>query len=418
MQTRFSSKLKPWRSFALLFIGLLGIVAIVGSGGGGSQETPPPKAGAWLVFLCQASDAPVEPHTLDYYKELFAAGTPDLVTDFFQKTSNGMIDTSGTEVYGWFKMSVSTATIAPAVRNNSTQPNRSQTAQDCKTAGAASFLASGKAIDPTKYAGFIAVVNVVVDAGMTGASMVANQDEPASFYQHEMLHVSGQLNHSWVMAPDASADHNWEHGIDREYNDCWDIMSYATCTYAFATSRHGGSGPELEMAYRAALGWLAPTRVFVKDTADRMPSTVTLSPVSEPNRPGPLLARIEVAGGPTYMVEYRVKTGFDRGIVDPAVVIRELRHDRKTYLVTRQNGSIGWGVGERFTDESNFLSITVDTMNAQSARITIDPVYSTAAKVGDVCGNKYVGQIRSCPAGSFCDARRTPPLVTIDYFCQ
>jgi hypothetical protein len=171
------------------------------------------------------------------------------------------------------------------------------------------------------------------------------------------------------------------------------------------------------MAYRVAAGWLPAARIFTKDTADRTPSTVTLAPVSEPNRPGPLMARIDVAGGPKYVVEYRVPTGFDRGIPGAAVVVRELRRNANTYLVKRQGGAIGWTQGQRFTDAGNFLSIGVNALTPQSATITIDPVFSIAAGRGEVCGNKYVGVIRACPAGSTCDARRTPPLVSIDYFC-
>lgn len=381
--------------------------------------TPTPRADAWLVFLCQASDSPQEPHTVGYYQELFDRNQPDLLFNYFQNASNSKIDLSGSEVYGWFKMTPNTSTLAPTARNNTTQPNRSQTAQDCKAAGAASFVASGKTIDPNKYSGFIAVVNVPVDAGATGTSVIANANEPASFYAHEMLHVYG-LDHSNVMSNDLSQDHSWELGADRVYNDCWDIMSYATCTYRFNTANHNEQGPELQIAYREKLGWVAPARVFVKDSADPSPNVVTLSPVSEPNQPGPLMAKILVPGGVKYVVEYRVPTGFDRAIPGRAVVIRELRNDGKTYLVTRQNGRIGWATGEQFTDSANFLSITVDATTAQSATITINPRFSSSASLGDVCGNKYVGEVRTCPAAAVCKSRvlgRTQTQTT-DYYCQ
>lgn len=386
--------------------------------------TADPKAGAWLVFLCQASDAQQEPHTVAFYQELFDRNQPDLLFDYFQKTSNGKIDLSGTEVYGWFKMTVNTATIAPTARNVTTQPGRYQTAQDCKSAGVASFLASGKTIDPGKYAGFIAVINVPVDAGATGRAVVANEYESASFFDHEMLHVYGLiygnkiLEHSYRMARDLSQDHSWNLGADTEYGDCWDIMSFLTCTYRFDTPTHGIQGPELETAYREKLGWLPPARSFQKSTSDQSQSTITLSPVSEPNLPGFLQAKVDVTGMGTYVIEYVVPSGYDRAIPGRAVVIRELRHDGKTYLVVRQNGNIGWQQGERFTDAANFLSVTVGATTPQSATITINPRFASTANLGDVCGNKYVGAVRPCPAGAVCDARRTPPLVSIDYFCQ
>jgi hypothetical protein len=389
---------------------------------------PPPKPGAWLVFLCQASDNASQPHPIQFYKELFDESVPNLVTAFFRTMSGGAVDVSGTEVYGWFKMTVDSSTLDPAKRNNGTNPNRSQTAQDCKSAGAAAFLASGKMIDPTRYAGFIAVINVPVDAGETGTELVANQFESASFYQHEMLHTMG-LDHSNRMSNDQSADHVWELGADKTYEDPWDIMSFRKFIFENPAGTHDITGPELQIAYRQKLGWIPASRVFVKDTADRSRTTLNLAPVSETFRPGPLMARIDVVGaGASYVVEYRTKSEFDGGIPAPGagVVVRELRRNGQTYLVSRQGAVApypaitmsGFVAGEQFTDAGNFLSITVDAITPQFATITIDPAFATPAKLGDICGNKYVGQIRPCPPGSICDARRTPPIVTVDYFCQ
>ena len=389
------------------------------------QPVPPPKPGSWLVFLCQASDNTSAPHPVSFYQELFSDARTDLVTGFFRTMSENTVDLSGTEVYGWFKMTVNTAALDPATRNVTTNPGRSQTAQDCRAAGAAALLAQGKNIDPSKYAGFIAVVNVNVDAGATGKNVVANNSESASFYQHEILHTMG-MPHSNRMAPDTSSDHSYEAGIDKVYEDPWDIMSFRRFIYENPVPDHDISGPGLQIAYRQKLGWVQANRIFVKDTADRTPSTITLAPVSETSRPGFLMARIDIAGGGTYVVEFRTFSNFDNAFPRPAVVVRELRQNGETYLVSRMGAaepytnvrSNGFLLGETFTDIGNFLSIKVDALTADAATITINPIFAPPANLGDVCGNKYVGQIRPCPANSICDARRRPPLVTIDYFCQ
>lgn len=423
--SRFAARV-PFVRIVRLKILLLLSVASLGASCPGPTPLPPPRAGAWLVFLCQASDDTSEPHDVAFYNELFANNKPDLVTGFFRTMSGNAVDLSGTEVYGWFRMTVATAALAPAVRNVNTNPGRGQTAQDCKSAGAAALLASNRTIDMARYAGFIAVVNVSVDAGAAGPSVVANNYESASFYQHEMLHVLG-LPHSNRMANDMSADHSWETGADKTYEDPWDIMSFRRFIYETPAGNHDITGPELHIAYRQKMGWVPASRVFTKDTADRSRSTVTLAPVSETSRPGMLMARVNVAGGNvSYVVEYRVPTGFDRGLPGSAVVIRELRQNGQTYLVSRQGATLpyqaiannGFITGERFTDAGNFLAISVDAMTATSATITIDPAFVTTARLGDVCGNKYVGQIRTCPTNSTCDPRRNPPLVSIDYFCQ
>lgn len=410
----------PFSARRLAVVGsLLPLMAVtMGQQCPGPTPLPPPPAGAWLVYLCQASDDTSTPHPASFYKELFDPAQPDLVAAYFKDASNSMVDLSGTDVFGWFPMTVSTATIAPAARNNGTNPNRSQTAQDCRAAGTAALLASGKRIDPDKYAGFIAVINVPVDAGQGGHAVIANAGEMAAFYGHEMGHVYG-LPHSNAMSPDRSASHEYESGADSVYNDCWDMMSYLTCIFRFATTSHGDQGPALQAAYRRKMGWLPASAVFTKSGVDRTPSTVTLGAVSLPLGTAPVMAEIDLTSGARYVVEYRAKVGFDRSIPGAAVVIRELRRNGETYLVKRQDGGSGWVQGQRFTDSANYLGVTVDALNATSATITIDPRFSSGvAAAGETCGDKFIGQVRDCAPTLTCGPRVTPPLMSVDWYCQ
>jgi hypothetical protein len=380
---------------------------------------PPPAPGSWLVLLCKAADAPQEPNPKSFYEELFSKDQRDLLFDYFDAVSDHTLDVSGTQVYGWFRMIVNTADIAPAVRNNTTQVKRDETARDCTASALGGIMASGIRVDPANYAGVITVINVPVDAGDTGEKSVVLAD-PAmdvGFIGHEMLHVLG-LDHSYTMSPDASADHVWKHGGDVEYQDCWDMMSYRTCVYAFQTSR-GPQGPELQAAYRDKLKWVPAGRVWTRGFTGPSQNTITLAPVSDPSKPGYLLARIELPAG-WYVVEYREKTRFDRAIPSGAVVVREQRFGSgKTFLVKRQGGGLGWGKGETFTDAGNWISVSVDDIVSGAATITVNTAYSAApGQLGDLCGDKFRGEVIACAAGLRCDARRDPPLVSIDYYCQ
>jgi hypothetical protein len=403
--------------------GLIVLMAIASMGGScpGPMDLPAPKAGSWLVFLCKASDNAVEPHPSSFYQELFANNQRDLLFDFFQQASGNTEDVSGTEVFGWFDMSVNTATLA--MRNNSTSPNRSQTLQDCKSAGAAALLAQNKRIDPDKYVGLITVINVGVDVGAAGRGLIANASETASFYEHEMLHVYGlvkkgnALAHSSIMSADLSTDHTWNSGTDKTYFDCWDIMSFATCAFMFSTPTHDLSGPALQTVYRNTLGWLPANRITRVSSIDFQPTTLTLAPVSEADQPGTLLALLDMQSVGTYAVEYRVPTGFDQAAPTRAVVIRELRSNGATYLVTRQSNRIDFTQGDVFTDLAHYVSITVDTIALHSATITIRTHVSSPVGAGEICGDKYVGEVRQCPAGLSCKVKRSGQIQTIDYFC-
>jgi hypothetical protein len=196
------------------------------------------------------------------------------------------------------------------------------------------------------------------------------------------------------------------------------MMSFRTCVYLFQSPR-GAHGPELQGAYAEKLGWLNANRIQTVATYPPTPTTITLAPVSDPTKQGVLLAKIEVPNRGYYLVEYREQSRFDRGIPSGAVVIRELRNNGSTFVTFRQSGDIGWRTGEIFTDTGNFLSITVNSIGPGAAVVTVNPGFAvgTAAR-GQVCGDKYRGQIQACAAGLQCGPKTTPPLVSIDWFCQ
>jgi hypothetical protein len=341
---------------------------------------PAPRPGAWLVFLCKASDVSTEPFAAPFFKQLFDSNQRDWLYDYFTEVSFGKADVSGTEVYGWFPMGTTAFAMSPARRNNTTVPNRGQTLEDCKGAGAAWLLASGKTIDFSKYVGVIAIINVPVDNGQTGQGLTANVNDVLTFYEHEMLHVYG-LPHSFIMTRDLEWDHTWHAGTDTQYGDCWDIMSFISCTYRFNSGLHQDDGPELEMAYRNKLGWAPAVRLIQKSSQDTTPLTVTLAPVSEPAQQGYLMATFHMPGVGDYVIEYRVPTGFDRALPQSAVVIREWR-DGITALINRKDGRIGFSQNDTFMDVANDLTIHVESTEAHSATITLQPHYTVPSKVG------------------------------------
>ena len=115
------------------------------------------------------------------------------------------------------------------MRNANTTPGRGQTPEDCKAAGVAALGSTGRSIDPSRWAGFIGVINVNADAGqVNGPNVVANALEPASFFEHEMLHAMGLGGHTHNLTNDKTLDHVWGVNVDLSdvtygYNDPWDV---------------------------------------------------------------------------------------------------------------------------------------------------------------------------------------------------
>jgi hypothetical protein len=399
----------------------LGLALSLAALGADCNTTPEPNPapGSWLVLLCKASDVATEPQQPDFYQAVFSRDSADLLWQYFNALSGGSIDVSGSRVRGWFTMPVTAAVLA--ARNNTTNPNRSQTATDCRNAAIVALTNAGVGVDPAKYSGIISVINTGVDVGAAGFKNVvlsSHLQSDLTFVEHEMLHIYG-LGHSWTMARDAAADHIFSGTTDSEYQDCWDMMSAVTCVWTFATPNHGTQGPGLQAAYLRRLGWITAGRVDDPGTAGRN-TTVRLAPVSEPNRPGPLFSRIETPNG-AYVVEYRVPTGFDRAIPRAAVIIREERGaNGRTYLVTRPNGNSDWVTGEAFTDTRNFIRISVDALAPDAATVTINTMFSpgqTPGALNEVCGNTSTNQTRPCASGLRCIRRSSGQIISIDFFC-
>src|SRR5215510_8035599 len=69
----------------------------------------------WAVILCKFTDGNDEPHTQEYYEDLFTVrgiGSPWNVVRYFSDYSHGTLDLSGTEVFGWFQLDKSVADYA------------------------------------------------------------------------------------------------------------------------------------------------------------------------------------------------------------------------------------------------------------------------------------------------------------------
>jgi hypothetical protein len=139
-----------------------------------------------------------------------------------------------------------------------------------------------------------------------------------AFGAHEMGHCFGLQRHAHcnsLMTPEPPPD-------SRDYCDPWDLMGNNQ-TFNNTASRFGRSGSGLSAANLSWLGWVKEDRIYTVNAARSTSETIKLAALSEPKAPGYLMARI-VAPDRIFTVEYRQRTGWDRGLPGDAVVIHEL----------------------------------------------------------------------------------------------
>jgi len=272
----------------------------------------------WAILLCKfKDDTTTEPYSKQRFEELFTssgAGKLNMV-DFFLDMSHGVLDLSGSKVFGWFTL----------------DKNRSEY-QRSAVIGWARQKAIDEKVPVSDFFSVVVFMNVptdlfaavgfgpandgvVVDDGRSEIGMSSGMSSLSpSILGQEMGHVYG-LNHSRA------------YGSDADYMDAWDVMSTANAFMAphptFTDRDVRGRpvfllGPGLNAANMWNRNWLDRSRVWTAGDTE-FGSTVQLRPLHRRDLPGYLAARV----GP-FFFELRVPELWDAGIgQDPVVLVHD-----------------------------------------------------------------------------------------------
>jgi hypothetical protein len=305
---------------------------------------------AWAVCKCKFSDQPQEPN----FDPAFITGA-DGMAGYWRDVSYGAISLDGSAVYGWFTMPFTLAQGMNMTRN--------QRIDAC--------IAAANGVDFSKYYSVIAILNAQIDSGSANGRVVL---DPAAWYvsfaAHEMGHGYG-LDHSFDdsgLVYDPTSDTR-----PGAYGDGWDIMSAMTFGNNSPTfaGQFGASGPGLNALNLDKLGWLAADRVFTWGLTSQ---TVTLAALNHAEANGYLVAKVPFdAANPShyYTIEFRRKTGWDKGIPKDTVLIHEVRADGLFYLIGA-NGGAQRLPGQTFHDVNNNVAITVLGIDSASSTATVN----------------------------------------------
>jgi Repeat of unknown function (DUF346) len=311
----------------------------------------------WAVILCKFNDGDDEPFPKQYYKNLFTTnntGSPWNMIRYFRDYSHGALDLTNTQVFGWYKLNKSVADY-----NNLGQAARSQLIMW------ASAAAVAQGVDLTPFPRIVVCTNLWSDIGASGigsGGVVAQGVSPVpAILGQEMGHVYG-LYHSRI---DGSND---------DYMDKWDIMSGAN-THIAPDQEFNSIGPGLNASNMRSMGWLDETRVW-KLSGNNFDETITLRPLVRRDLSGFLAA--EIPDG--YLVEFRVREGWDGAIPRSAILIHRFEGDN-SYLMRGNSGNYDLVAGDSFGDPepvgsqvdlvSNFKRLDVISIDAGAAQATL-----------------------------------------------
>ena len=315
----------------------------------------------WAVILCSFDDVPPSSHPVSFYEDFFVNTGNGGAIDYWYQVSNGTIDISGSQVFGWY--------------------DSKQKYADTKTDRQSIFdmgvaVAKANNVDLSLFLGTIVFVNAAVDSGQLGplgdgkvavGFMRIDLDDTwsANFVLHEMGHAFG-LNHS--RGPDPAANG------DLEYGDRWCVMGYG---YSFNDPTFRATGPGICAPKVAYLGGFDNSRVFQSTFDDVV--ELQIAALESPETPGYLMARtpvsVRAASGTYTSVEFRVPQNWDRSFPSSAVLVHRFQPDGHTDLLAPpgSQGSVEWQPGQRFVDAANGLFVRVTAFPQLSAIVQIGP---------------------------------------------
>jgi len=280
----------------------------------------------WAVILCKFTDGDDEPFPPQYYKDLFTkndAGSPWNMVRYFHDYSHGNLDLSGTQVFGWFKLNKSVADY-----NSLGNQARDQLIKWARAAAVA------HGVDLSPFFSVVACANRWQDIGasptLSGVVAQGPLTQIPRLLGHEMGHVYG-LMHSRI------------DGSEADYQDPWDIMSAAN-DFSAPDQEFTLIGPGLNAWNMRSRGWLDETRVWQGPDAG-FDETLTLRPLARHDLPGYLAA--EIPGG--YLVEFRVRDGWDGAIPRAAVLVHRFDGGH-SYLMPGNLGTSDMVAGDSFGD--------------------------------------------------------------------
>ena len=286
---------------------------------------------------------------------------------YFTEMSHGLIDVTGTRVF--------VVTLPMTKAQGTHQPNETGNAYEIRLTKAAQQAALAQGIALGNYYGIVLTSHNLLDmaqgGGIPGGALVAGLVGWAGM-DYRWIRNNGIQAWGQEMGHGFGLDHSRIDGSTVDYLDPWDVMSTRNATSAIDPD-YGMRGPGVNAWNMRGRGWLDEGRVW-KPTTATFDQTITLRPLHRHDLAGSLAAELpphDGAGGHgRYLVEYRVREGWDAAI------------PRSAIMVHRFEGAIG-----QFLGTHSYLMSNADAGAMwQAAQDAVDGGFGAWAMVGTARG--------------------------------
>jgi hypothetical protein len=305
-----------WRRVARLVVAL----AIIGPTTAPPEARPLRGSTKWAILLCTYMGAPPIPASRDvtYFRQMLLDSGTGGLADYWSAISENGLNLNGSVVKGWYTVPM---TVAQAqAKSGGPNPRRGELVTDCISAARTSAV-DAYSVPAGMNVAVIHFPDVDFYGGGGRAFVTINVD--VGGLGHEMGHGLG-YNHSFSDDP---TYRNVDWAAIGEYDDPWDVMSYAN-VFAAPTARFGNRGPGVNAYHMDRMGWLPGDRIKTFGADDVRSQTLTLSALPNASAPGFRLIRVPIDPGDPFhylTIEYRRKQGMDAGIPNDIVLFHEIK---------------------------------------------------------------------------------------------
>src|ERR1044072_2698932 len=159
--------------------------------------------------------------------------------------------------------------------------------------------------------------------------------------------------------------------------------------YAVGDGNYGMAGPGLNAWNMRGRAWLDENRIWKGSSSNDFSQLVQLRPLHHRGLPGYLAAELPGIGSHShYRVEFRVRTDWDSGIPDPAVLVHRFEGSVAQFMGTHSyvmkgiNGEKALVVGDVFEAGSGpFSRMRVVAIDEANLKADVQLCYSSAPRV-------------------------------------
>ena len=302
------------RLWCVSLIVLLGSFAM-GENGQAAEQRPFRGSVGMSVLLCKYKNEPTPANPRTFFENLAIKAGTGGHADYWRAVSFGGVDLQGSTVKGWYFLD-QTADQARAYGGGGSA-NRIKKFTDCRD------KAIIQGYTPPSDHMVIVITSPGIDTFGFGGGAFVSEDANVGIMSHEVGH-GFTLSHSFSDDP-AYQNATW--CAIGEYDDQWDLMSYAN-VLSMNTGTFGSGGPGPNAYHRDRMGWLPRNKIFRFGADGGTDRTITVTALNRPNGSGYQLIRIPFDPNDRYRyftVEYRVNQDWDAGFPGDIVLLHEVK---------------------------------------------------------------------------------------------